>query len=422
MVRRVALLPGPQQAIPLCALVVLSSLGSWRAQAQERYLFWIGSGDSTEIQSSTIFRYTVDGGDIDTLIRAVDLGAVDSSRWFSHVTVDTIRNRIYWTDTGGTEPDETDLIGAIRRATVDGVDPEVMLGTIVCGLGTAMDIQLDPVYEVVYWGEFSDCMPNALYKWDFAWPFWETLPISEGFVVDAIDIDFLNEIMYWVTIDFFDEPPPGIVRAPLDVTASHEYIVSGCVGDIALAHALSRIYWASCDSSQIRRANLDGTGAEDVFVGEGEVSHLAIDHKEGKIYWTETETGKLSRANLDGSETEDLLTGLIGPTSLALSFGWDSHLSSATPGAVTPEGVDLRGIYPNPVRGLATVAFALSEPSDVTLEIYDALGRQIEVAASGTYPPGTFEVPWNATGHAAGVYFCRMTSGGRVETIAFIVQ
>jgi hypothetical protein len=329
---------------------------------------------------------------------------------------------VYWTDSGGREPDETFFLGAIRRATVDGDDPEVMLGTIVCGLGSAKDIQVDSVRERVYWGESSDCFSNALYRWDFSQPFWVTLPISEGYVVDAIELDLLNEMIYWVSIDFFDEPPPGIVRAPLDDTASDEYIVSGCVGDISLAHVLSKIYWASCNSSQIRRANLDGTGAEDILVGDGEISHLAIDHKEAKIYWTETETGTLSRASLDGSDAEDLLTGLNRPTSLALSFGWDSHLSSATPRAVTPDLVDLRGIYPNPVRGLATVAFALSAPADMTLEIYDALGRQVEVVASGTYPPGTFEVQWNATGHAAGVYFCRITAGSRAKTMAFVVQ
>ena len=200
-----------------------------------------------------------------------------------------------------------------------------------------------------------------------------------------------------------------------------EYIVTGCIGDIALAHTLSKIYWAPCNSSTIRRANLDGTEVEGVIVSQGEVGNLAIDHKGGKIYWTETGEGTIRRANLDGTEVEELLSGLVVPTSIALNFGWDVRVG-VEPEAVLPDRVELQDIYPNPVEGRATFEFALTAPAHVTLEIYDQLGRRVALLASRTYPPGQFSVEWNPTGQSNGVYFFRMTSDNRSKTIPLVLQ
>jgi hypothetical protein len=62
------------------------------------------------------------------------------------------------------------------------------------------------------------------------------------------------------------------------------------------------------------------------------------------------------------------------------------------------------------------------EPARLTLEIYDGLGRQVEVLASGTYPPGEFRVEWSPTGQANGVYFCRMASDAGSKTIPLVLQ
>ena len=116
---------------------------------------------------------------------------------------------------------------------------------------------------------------------------WEWLPVSSGYVVDAIALDPFHYMIYWVSVELFDETP-GIVRAPINDTESDEYIVTGCVGDIALSHILSKIYWTPCDSNKILRANLDGSGAEDVLSGQGDIGNLAIDDKGRTIYWSET--------------------------------------------------------------------------------------------------------------------------------------
>jgi hypothetical protein len=409
----------------LLALAVASLVGARSAHAQERYIYWIGATDAEENRGNTIFRYSLDRAVLDTLVQAHILTSDPfTPHYFYYVTVDSLGEKIYWTDSGGIAPDGSIYIGAIRRASLDGDSVEVYLGGIVCGLGSPKDIELDTVGEMLYWGVATDCVNEGLYRADLGSSRpsqWLRLTVNRAYVVDAIELDLRHQMIYWVSIDYFVEPPPGILRAPLNDTVSDEYIVPGSICDIALAHTLSKIYWAPCNNSTIRRANLDGTEVEDMIVSQGEIGKLAIDHKGGKIYWTETSEGTIMRANLDGSEGEEILSGLVVPTSLALNFGWDLSVA-VEPEEEIPDRAALQSIYPNPVQERATIAFALTEPAHVMLEIYDQLGRRVEVLASGMYPPGTFQVQWNPTSQANGVYFCRMASDNRSETIVLVLQ
>lgn len=91
-------------------------------------------------------------------------------------------------------------------------------------------------------------------------------------------------------------------------------IVSG-VGDYAV-HSVyvdsqgEKVYWSTRSGSEgIRRANLDGSSIETVFVpagGEGGTYHMAIDQANQKLYFA----GHMNiyRSDLDGANLEDLLT------------------------------------------------------------------------------------------------------------------
>ncbi|MDE0087577.1 MAG: SMP-30/gluconolactonase/LRE family protein, partial [Candidatus Poribacteria bacterium] len=92
------------------------------------------------------------------------------------------------------------------------------------------------------------------------------------------------------------------------------------------AAAQDKIYWTDGSwEGKIRRANLDGSGIEDLITGLTWPSDLALDVSGGKMYWiVEDYVGfwqsKIQRANLDGSGIEDLVTfrGSLAPESLAL--------------------------------------------------------------------------------------------------------
>ena len=79
------------------------------------------------------------------------------------------------------------------------------------------------------------------------------------------------------------------------------------------------LYWTDSGTDRIQRANLDGSGVEDLVTGLRNPSGLALDVAAGKLYWSDGGTDKIQRSNLNGSEVEDLVTtGLRHPSGLAL--------------------------------------------------------------------------------------------------------
>ena len=92
----------------------------------------------------------------------------------------------------------------------------------------------------------------------------------------------------------------------------------------------------------------------------------------------------------------------------------------AEPG-VAQSGLTLFASRPNPVRGASEIRFALAEPTDVTLAVYDALGRRVRVLASGPYGAGEHPVAFSAAGLPAGVYLYRLTAGAAQQTQRLVV-
>ena len=82
-----------------------------------------------------------------------------------------------------------------------------------------------------------------------------------------------------------------------------------------------KIYWTDAIEGKIQRANLDGSGVEDLVTGLVEPAGLALDPVAGKMYWTDLESTRIRRANLDGSNAQDLVTGLVGLFGLAVDSG-----------------------------------------------------------------------------------------------------
>lgn len=72
--------------------------------------------------------------------------------------------------------------------------------------------------------------------------------------------------------------------------------------------------------------------------------------------------------------------------------------------------------YPNPFNPTTQLSFQLPEAGNVSLIVYDVLGRQVATLASGYREAGHHSVTWNASSEASGVYFARfnvMSANGK---------
>ena len=75
-----------------------------------------------------------------------------------------------------------------------------------------------------------------------------------------------------------------------------------------------------------------------------------------------------------------------------------------------PDAFVLHQNYPNPFNPTTAVSFQLPVVSDVRLVVYDLLGREVAVLVNEMKAPGSYEVRFDATGLASGVYFYRLTA------------
>ena len=67
--------------------------------------------------------------------------------------------------------------------------------------------------------------------------------------------------------------------------------------------------------------------------------------------------------------------------------------------------------YPNPFNPATSITYSVAARSQVTLRIYDLLGREVVTLVDKVKSPGEYIARWASGDHPTGVYFCRMTAG-----------
>jgi len=78
---------------------------------------------------------------------------------------------------------------------------------------------------------------------------------------------------------------------------------------------------------------------------------------------------------------------------------------------ILPEGFSLEQNYPNPFNPTTTIRFSMPHPGHVTIKVFDVLGRELAKLVDGFHLPGFYDVSWDASSFASGVYFYRMQAG-----------
>lgn len=149
----------------------------------------------------------------------------------------------------------------------------------------------------------------------------DMVELLSGFVPTGIALDLQAGKIYWCRTDQQDpKHVDRIQRANLDGTGVED-LVDGCSLGMALDVSAGKMYWTELNPKRVRRANLDGTGSEDVATGLTlPPVGIALDPARGKIYWTGASAsgGTLHRANLDGTNVELLRFDLDVPVGITL--------------------------------------------------------------------------------------------------------
>ena len=84
-------------------------------------------------------------------------------------------------------------------------------------------------------------------------------------------------------------------------------------------------------------------------------------------------------------------------------------------------GYILKQNFPNPFNPRTKIRYTISQTAIVTLNVYDILGNEIETLVNEEKPSGNYEVEFDGSGLASGIYFYRLTAGNFTESKKLIL-
>ncbi|MCS4122863.1 BspA family leucine-rich repeat surface protein [Salinibacter ruber] len=161
--------------------------------------------------------------------------------------------------------------------------------------------------------------------------------------------------------------------------------------------------------------------------GEGETFRLRLESQvEGPIRIQARgadSLGARSAALIDRSEKTTYDLSRDGPIQitpgqekrrLEVAIGSESYVEGKREEAM-PEEVRLTS-YPNPAGRRATVEYALPEAREVTLQVYDVLGRRVATLEQGRKKAGRHTARLETGRLSSGVYFGRLEAGEQTRT------
>ena len=81
-----------------------------------------------------------------------------------------------------------------------------------------------------------------------------------------------------------------------------------------------------------------------------------------------------------------------------------------------PENYELLQNYPNPFNPITKIRFSLKEQTQVSLRIYDILGREVAVLVNSIKSAGKYEHEFDAANLTSGIYFYTLKVGEFIQT------
>lgn len=91
-------------------------------------------------------------------------------------------------------------------------------------------------------------------------------------------------------------------------------------------------------------------------------------------------------------------------------FIFTTETITSTPTSELPNELVLRQNYPNPFNPVTQISFGLPAQSEVTITVYNVLGRRVAVLVNSTLAAGWHTVPFDASQLSSGVYIYQIST------------
>lgn len=272
--------------------------------AEDGKIYW-ATFSSAEDTAHRIQRANLDGSHVEEIATFADSVVVG-------IDVDAIGRKIVWTEASGRFGlgSGGESTTRVRQANRDGSAAEDLV-VHTTAVHAPQALALDVLGKKMYWaeapygpGETEVLIRRANLDGSATVNLVRRSSSSDRVQIHGFALDVVDGKMYWAVEEHRSGASDVIIRrANLDGTGQQDLPITTEVLDaIALDALAGKIYWA--DGRTIRQANLDGTDQKDLAVDASNADALAIDLVGGKIYWTDNDG--VRSANLDGTGQADL--------------------------------------------------------------------------------------------------------------------
>ncbi len=240
------------------------------------------------------------------------------------LAVDIAGGQLYWTEK------TSERTGRIRRVNLDGTNVRLVKKLTSVPYDIALDTVNRKLYLTNAYGKVqrlnvdgSNFQPNLITDLDM--PRHLVLDVTGGKV-------------YWTETR---EASGRIRRANLNGSGVQN-VVMGLVPPLSLAVANGKIYWTEGtteNAGKLHRANLDGTNSELLETLPSASTGIAVDTGRNSLYLT-ARSGEIHRRDLDGSGDEPVVTGLVAPSNIVLGITATTPGPTDAPEPATTPAVD----------------------------------------------------------------------------------
>jgi hypothetical protein len=312
-------------------------------------------------------------------------------------------------------------------------------------IGTTFDIGLIPADVMLVdddqGDEYESYFINTLTQLSKTYNHWES--DVEGVPTAAIMAEFPDKTVIWFTGDGIDstlnpteqaeilshidnggklfltgqniaedlDGSPFMNTLGLDFATNNPFLVIiGVAGDIGdgLAFSTAGSGGANNQTSKDQFAIVDSVQSRSVFqygTSATATAGAAVEIDSSKMIFFGFGWEAIGTSAFRQSVLEVVLNYLDQPTGIEIK-----DLTS-----LLPEEFELFQNYPNPFNPQTTIRFAVPEPSEIQLIVYNSIGQKVRLLTRENYLPGYYDVVWDGRDDlgnavASGVYFYKMIS------------
>jgi len=182
-----------------------------------------------------------------------------------------------------------------------------------------------------------------------------------------------------------------------------------------ISHGLIMRVWMTGRMDEVLTESIVGTGCDSIYwwvnVGTLPTPWKAGEKLEVELEDSTNRLGGLASIILTNEGAD--IAELINIDKPVRTLGVEQE------GNDSPKEYSLVGNYPNPFNPTTTIVYRLPERAEITLEVFDIIGRLVKVVFTGTQNEGEYSQSWDGTDNngikvSSGVYFYNMKTNAYV--------